>query len=183
MGAREAPRLAPAPGRRSKPAPLRYGRGLAERWRKRGVEVEARRIIAGLRLPHLRQPLQVKIAMGRQAHAYARALTAAAENVKSLEVALTSAFEEHPDVPILTSFPGLGVVLGARILGEIGDDRTRFATARGLKAYAGTAPVTRASGTRSSTRLRIVRNKRLNHAAYLGPFRAASSRWSRLELS
>jgi len=41
-------------------------------------------------------------------------------------------------------------VLGARILAEIGDDRARFASARGLKAFAGTAPVTRASGTKPS---------------------------------
>ena len=167
MGAREALRLAPTPAAAVNLRPSTIAAALRKGGRKHGVEVEARRIVAGLRLPHLRQPLQVEIAMGRQAHAYARALTATAENVKSLEAALTSAFEEHPDAPILTSFPGLGVVLGARILGEIGDDRTRFATARGLKAYAGTAPVTRASGTRSSTRLRIVRNKRLNHAAYL----------------
>lgn len=37
----------------------------------------------------------------------------------------------------------------ARLLAEIGDDRTRFADASGLKAYAGSAPITRASGTKS----------------------------------
>jgi transposase len=84
-----------------------------------------------------------------------------------LEAALTAAFQDHPDAPILVSFPGLGPVLGARLLGEIGDDRTRFATARGLKAYAGTAPTTRASGTKTYIGLRRVRNKRLNQAAYL----------------
>ena len=35
---------------------------------------------------------------------------------------------------------------GARVLAEIGDDRSRFTDARALKAYAGAAPVTRASG-------------------------------------
>ncbi|WP_459185591.1 transposase, partial [Streptomyces sp.] len=34
---------------------------------------------------------------------------------------------------------------GARVLAEIGDDRSRFADAKALKAYAGAAPVTRAS--------------------------------------
>jgi hypothetical protein len=58
-------------------------------------------------------------------------------------------------------------VLGARILGEIGDDSTRLATARGLKAFAGTAPVTRASGTKTVVTRRVVRNKRLGQAAYL----------------
>jgi transposase len=60
--------------------------------------------------------------------------------------ALGEAFAQHPDAVIITSFPGLGTVLGARILGEIGDDRARFADAKALKAFAGTAPVTRASG-------------------------------------
>jgi len=42
--------------------------------------------------------------------------------------------------------PGLGVALGARLLAKIGDDHTRFADARALKAFAGAVPVTRASG-------------------------------------
>jgi transposase len=61
----------------------------------------------------------------------------------------------------------LGTVLGARILGEIGDDRTRFADAKALKAFAGTAPVTRASGLKRSVSMRVVRNRRLCHAGYL----------------
>ena len=65
---------------------------------------------------------------------------------------LTTAFGQHPDAQIITSFPGLGTVLSARILAEIGDDRTRFATARGLKAFAGTAPITRASAMKQAPR-------------------------------
>ena len=80
---------------------------------------------------------------------------------------MTAAFSAHPDAQIITSFPGLGSILGARLLGEMGDDPSRFQTARGLKAYAGTAPVTRASGTKTSVNVRVVRNRRLNHAAYL----------------
>jgi hypothetical protein len=85
----------------------------------------------------------------------------------SLEQSRTTAFGQHPDAEIITSFPGLGTVLGARILAEIGDDRARFATARGLKAFAGTAPVTRASGRKIIVTRRVVRNKRLGQAAYL----------------
>ena len=81
--------------------------------------------------------------------------------------ALESAYLKHPDAAIISSFPGLGIVLGARILGEIGDDRTRFADAHGLKAFAGTAPVTRASGMKTVVTMRVVRNKRLGQAAYL----------------
>ena len=63
--------------------------------------------------------------------------------------------------------PGLGTVLGARILGEMGDDRSRFADAKALKAFAGTAPVTRASGRKRSVTRRVVRNRRLCQAGHL----------------
>ncbi|MGW5151736.1 transposase [Rhodococcus koreensis] len=43
------------------------------------------------------------------------------------------------------SVPGLGPILAARVLAEVGDDPARFATANGLRAFAGTAPITRAS--------------------------------------
>jgi transposase len=73
---------------------------------------------------------------------------------------------------VILSFPGLGVQLGARVLAEIGDDRQRFADARGPKAYAGSSPITRASGKKSSITRRRVKNDRLNHAGYLWAFAA-----------
>ena len=55
------------------------------------------------------------------------------------------------------------------------DDRSRFQDARGLKAYAGAAPITRASGkTRSVTRRRV-KNNRLNAAGYLWAFSALTA--------
>jgi transposase len=82
------------------------------------------------------------------------------------------AFPRHPDADVILSFPGLGVQLGARVLAEIGDDRQRFADARGPKAYAGSSPITRASGKKSSITRRRVKNDRLNHAGYLWAFAA-----------
>ena len=67
---------------------------------------------------------------------------------------------------MITSFPGLGSLLGARVLAEIGDDRNRFADARTLKAYSGTAPITRASGKKTSVRVRRVKNNRLAAVTY-----------------
>jgi transposase len=167
MGARTVLRLAATPAAAATLRPSTVAAALRRGGRRRGVDAEAHRIVAGLRATHLRHPQVVEAAMGQQALAYAKSLATVAENVASLEAALTAAFQHHPDAPILVSFPGLGPVLGARLLGEIGDDRTRFATARGLKAYAGTAPLTRASGTKTYIGLRRVRNKRLNQAAYL----------------
>ncbi len=65
-------------------------------------------------------------------------------------------FDTHPDAPIITSQPGLGALTGARVLAEIGDDPTRLRTASGLRAFAGTAPVTRASGRSSYVKARKV---------------------------
>jgi transposase len=82
------------------------------------------------------------------------------------------AFQQHRDSAIFTSFPGLGELPSARLLAEIGDDRTRFADARGLKAYAGAAPVTRASGKKLVVLHRTVKNNRLAATGYLWTFAA-----------
>ena len=135
--------------------------------RRRNLDHQVKRILTGLRGEQFRQPALVEQAMGQQALAHLRTLDAAAANTVELEHALGEAFHQHPDAPILTSFPGLGTVLGARILGEIGDDRTRFTDAKALKAFAGTAPVTRASGRKRSVTMRVVRNRRPCQAGYL----------------
>ncbi|GAA1543819.1 hypothetical protein GCM10009730_61020 [Streptomyces albidochromogenes] len=80
-------------------------------------------------------------------------LEAACTAADDLAEAVEDAFPQHPDAEIILSFPGLGVQLGARVFAEIGDDRNRFADARGLKAYAGSWPITRASGGRSRASL------------------------------
>jgi len=70
------------------------------------------------------------------------------------------------------SLPGLGVILGARVVAEFGDDRTRYAHAKARKSYAGTAPITRASGKRQVVVARLARNRRLADACYLWAFSA-----------
>jgi transposase len=135
--------------------------------RRRGLDDAAERILARLRTEQLRQPPKIEAAMAVQARGYARVLDTIVDNIAALEAALETAYSQHPDAAIISSFPGLGTVLGARMLGEIGDDRARFSDARGLKAFAGTAPVTRASGMKTVVTMRVVRNKRLGQAAYL----------------
>ena len=65
------------------------------------------------------------------------------------------------DAEIYLSQPGLGVVLGARVLAEFGDDTTRYADARARKNYAGTSPITRQSGKKKTVLARYVHNDRL----------------------
>jgi transposase len=50
-------------------------------------------------------------------------------------------------------------VLGARVLAEFGDAPNRFRDSRARKNYAGTSPVTRASGTKRIVMARHVRNE------------------------
>jgi transposase len=132
--------------------------------RQRGVDAEADRLQAILRADYLHQPQLVEDALGRQALALLRQLTAACANADELAAAVIEHFETHPDAPIITSQPGLGALTGARVLAEIGDDRSRFGDARALKAYAGTAPVTRASGKSLAVMHRRIKNDRPTRA-------------------
>ena len=77
---------------------------------------------------------------------------------------LEARFEEHPDAEILRSLPGLGSVLGARVLAEFGDDPTRYADPKARKNYAGTSPITKASGRSKVALARFARNRRLGDA-------------------
>ena len=143
--------------------------------RSRGIDIEATRLRDAFRIPQMRQPRLVEDAMGRQAIALLRQLDAACVAADDLEHAVTESFNLHPDAGIITSFPGLGPLTGARVLAEIGDDRSRFQDARGLKAYVGAAPVTRASGKSRSVTHRRVKNNRLAAAGYIWAFSAITA--------
>ena len=92
--------------------------------------------------------------------------------VTALERELAAGFEQHPDATVVRSLPGLGTILGARVLGEFGDAPNRYLTAKSRKNYAGTSPITRASGSRRAVLARHVRNRRLADAIYLWAFSA-----------
>jgi len=151
-------------------------RGLLKKaGRIRGLDTEATRLRDAFRVPQMRQLPLVEDAMGRQALALLGQLDAACAAADGLEQAATQSFNLHPDAGIITSFPGLGALTGARVLAEIGDDRSRFSDAKGLKAYAGAAPITRASGKTKSVTHRRVKNNRLNAAGYSWAFSALTA--------
>jgi transposase len=143
--------------------------------RVRGIDAEAQRLREAFRTEQMRQLPLVEQAMGRQTLALLRQLDAACANASDLEQAATESFNQHPDAGIITSFPGLGALTGARVLAEIGDDRSRFNDAKGLKAYAGSAPITRASGKTRSVTHRRVKNNRLATAGYIWAFAALTA--------
>jgi transposase len=93
-----------------------------------------------------------------------------------LEAALSEHFEQHPDAKIIHSLPGLGTVLGARVLGEFGDDPNRYFDAKSRRNYAGTSPITKASGRSKVVLARHSRNKRLADA--LDQWAFCSTNWS-----
>jgi transposase len=143
--------------------------------RTRGIDTEATQLRDAFRVPQMRQLPLVEAAMGRQALALLSQLDAACAAAEDLEQAVTESFNQHPDAGIITSFPGLGALTGARVLAEIGDDRSRFQDAKGLKAYAGAAPITRASGKTKSVTHRRVKNNRLSAAGYTWAFSALTA--------
>ena len=87
--------------------------------------------------------------------------------IAGLEAHLKEGFDQHPDAKIVRSLPGLGTILGARVLAEFGDAPNRYGSAKSRKNYAGTSPITRASGKSRVVLARYACNRRLAAACYL----------------
>ncbi|MET7439356.1 IS110 family transposase [Streptomyces sp. NPDC005496] len=168
-------KLAPTPAKAARLTRTQLQTALNRAGRQRGIAADTERFHEVFRAKWARQPQLVEDALGKQMLALLIQLEAACTAADSLAEAVEEAFPQHPDAEIILSFPGLGTRLGARVLAEIGDDRQRFADARGLKAYAGASPITRASGKKSSVTRRWVKNDRLNHAGYLWAFSAITA--------
>jgi transposase len=167
--------IAPTPAIGARLSVSRIAAALRRAGRSRGIAEAAAEIKAELRKPQLRQPVQVEAAMGKHTQALLAALETACTNVDELGQASAELFQTHPDHRIITSFPGLADSTGARVLAEIGDDRTRFADARALKAYAGSASVTRASDRSICITHRQIKNNRLANVGWMWAFSAAST--------
>ncbi len=135
----------------------------------------ADRIVAQLRAPALRQPERVEVAYGEAVAALVKIIAVMQTGIATLEASMAAEFDQHDDSQILSPAPGLGPVLAARVLGEIGDDRSRFEGATNLRAFAGTAPITRASGKSKVVRTRHIRNRRLANACHWWAFAAISA--------
>lgn len=135
------------------------------RARRRNREQRATEIMAALQAQELRQPAPIQAAYAATVRAQVALITTLNTQVEALGQVVAEHFGQHPAAEVLTSLPGLGTVLGARLLGEFGDDPARYVDAKARKAYAGTAPITKASGTKKIVMARYARNKRLGDAA------------------
>ena len=132
--------------------------------RQRNLDTRAQNIQAALRTPQLTAPAAVTAAFAATTRATVGIIAELNRQIADLEAELATHFETHPDADIYLSQPGLGVILSARVLGEFGDDPNRYTTAKCRKNYAGTSPLTIASGRKRAVLARYARNKRLYDA-------------------
>jgi transposase len=136
---------------------------------RRAVEIQA-----SLRTPQLGQPAMVAAAYAVAVRAQVAILGVLNEQIEVLQGQVEAHFGQHPDVEIYTSQPGLGQILGARVLAEFGDDPTRYTDTRARKNYAGTSPITKQSGKKKVVLARYVHNDRLLDALGWQAFAAIS---------
>ena len=132
--------------------------------RRRNVERRAEEIQEALRAEQLVAVPVLVQAFAATTRAAVALIEELNRQIADLEAALEDRFEQHPDADIYLSLPGLGDVLGARVLGEFGDAPDRYASAKSRKNYAGTSPLTVASGKKRAVLARHVRNRRLYDA-------------------
>ena len=137
---------------------------LTQAGRRHNLDKRAHQIRSGLRTPQLTAPEAVVDAHAATTKALVVIIRELNRQIAELEAVLASCFEQHPDAAIYLSQPGLGKVLGARTLGEFGDDPNRYTSAKSRRNYAGTSPVTVASGKKHTVVARHVRNRRLYDA-------------------
>jgi transposase len=133
---------------------------------RRRVPEKAAAIAAALRSKQLAQPEVVAVAYAATVRAAVAVLGTLNAEISRLEGQLEADFGQHPDAEIYLSQPGLGSITGARVLGEFGDDPDRYTDAKSRKNYAGTSPITRASGKKKTVLARYVHNDRLLDALH-----------------
>jgi transposase len=168
--ATEVLKIAPTPSLGAGLSLSRIASALRRGGRQRRIDERAVEIQAALRSPQLQGSAVVANAMGASVKSSVTVISTMTTEIANLATALEAGFEQHPAAKVVRSLPGLGTILGARVLGEFGDNPDRYATAKSRKNYAGTSPITRASGTKRVVLARYARNMRLADAIYLWAF-------------
>lgn len=143
--------------------------------RQRNLQTRAEEISTVLRGEHLGLSDALAEAYGASVRALVAVLTTMVAQAVVLEGEVERCFGQHPDADLITSQPGLGVVLGARVLAEFGDDKDRYADAKSRRNYAGTSPITKTSGKQRVVLARYARNKRLADALHQQAFAALTA--------
>jgi transposase len=108
----------------------------------------------------------------------ARDAFAAWTRLRELDRQLQDGLDRHPDAALIRSLPGMGAVLTAELIGEVGDFN-RFRSPDALAAAAGRAPVLRQSGKSRTLRRPLWGNKALKRVFYQSAFCALADPLSR----
>ncbi len=166
----EVLRIAPTPTLGAGLSRSKIASALRRGGRQRRIDERTVEIQTALRAQQLHAAAVVATAMGASVAASVAVIAEMTAQTAALAAELEAGFDQHPDAVVVRSLPGLGTILGARVLGEFGDEPNRYASAKCRKNYAGTSPITRASGTKHVVLARHVRNKRLADALYLWAF-------------
>ena len=167
--------IAPTPSLGRRLSQSKIASALRRGGRQRRIDERAAEIQAALRSDQLAAPDLVAESMGSVVKALVAVAAELTTQITALEADLADRFDQHPDAGVIRSLPGLGMILGARVLAEFGDDPNRYVDAKSRKNYAGTSPITRASGRSHVVLARYARNKRLSDACYLWAFAAITA--------
>jgi len=165
---------APEPARAARLTRAQVSAAL-KRARRRSIPDKATAILAALRGEHLGQPEALTAAYAATVRALLAVIATLNEQVKILQGQVEEHFGQHPDAEVILSQPGLGPVLGARVLAEFGDDPRRYRDGKARRNYAGTSPVTRASGKKKVVAARFIHNDRLVDALNAQAFASLNS--------
>jgi transposase len=165
---------APEPARAARLTRAQVSAAL-KRARRRNIPDKATAILAALRAEQLGQPEVLTAAYAATVRALIAVIAALNEQVKTLQGQVGEHFGRHPDAEIILSQPGLGQVLGARVLAEFGDDPHRYRDGKARRNYAATSPVTRASGKKKVVAARFIHNDRLIDALHAQAFAALNA--------
>jgi transposase len=138
-----------------------------KRARRRDIPAKAAAIEQALRTEHLGQPDIVTGAYAATVRAAAAILQTLNAEIRTMEAQVEAHFGQHPDAEVYLSQPGIGAILGARVLAEFGDAPGRYTDAKSRKNYAGTAPITRQSGKTKTVHARFIHNDRLIDALHM----------------
>jgi len=164
--------LAPTPERGRRLTRSRVEAALRSAGRQRYLPTTAEQIVTALRSPQLAARPGVESAYGASVAALVAVIAELVRQTSALEAEVRAGFGRHPDAEIYLSQPGLGQVLAARVLAEFGDDPDRYSDSKARKNYAGTSPITRASGKSKTVLARHIRNRRLADALHQQAFTA-----------
>ena len=132
--------------------------------RRGDLAARAAAIQAALRTEHLGQSDIVTGAYAATVGSTVAILQTLNTQIATLQDGVEAYFGRHPDVEIYRSLPGLGNILGARVLAEFGDAPGRYTDSKARKNYAGTSPITRQSGKHKTVHARFIHNNRLVNA-------------------